>query len=278
MLAGIATHPFTYRYQQQRPGCDWLPDAVTDTTRKRQRGARRLFGHGAGIICRLLACSSEGVTHAVLLLPDDYDFYTEAPEVARQLVRDLLQDRPYYAKLALSRELKPHLHILTVQDDWIDQLCRQQVIYGSPVKSDQHLQAVAEYFSRPSDERACRPRPKEFARYEREDLALQVVDASELYLRARAQAVGGHLPRRSWTGNLPFLKATTELAVSHTSAMALHLLTLSMVALCLVLQGALPVLGVPNLYEASAARCVRPRQGSVGRVGLLVAGWPRAPP
>ncbi len=208
MLAEVHTHPLTFRYQQQRPGCDWLPDAVTDTTAKRQRGAKRLFGDGQGIISRLLAYSVGQLCHLVIPLQAGIDFYRDAPAIARKEMEQLLGQTPRYAKVSLSRSIQPHIHVLAMMPDLdnFDVQGSYGKVYCNLVETDDHLRNVARYFSRPSDERGCRPKPMDCRRYTPAQLVEQKFDASELYLQARNAAQGKPLSRLSWTTNLPRLK------------------------------------------------------------------------
>lgn len=207
MQAYSSSHPLTFQYQQRRPGSDWLPDAVTDTTAKRRRGARRLFGDGEGVLCRLLVTPHSQLYHAVVALPPDADFYFDVPALARIELERLFGDAPRYVRVARGRAAVQHGHGLVMLPDSFASPSAGQYgpLYLKKVQDDQHLQNLAEYFSRPSDERACRSKPEDLARYSREELQDQKLDASEFYLTARRAARGKRLPRRSWTSNLPRL-------------------------------------------------------------------------
>ncbi len=207
MQASSSRHPFTFQYQQRRPGSDWLPDAVTDTTAKRCRGARRLFGDGEGVICRLLVTPDSWLYHAVVALPPDVDFYFCAPALARVELERLFGRAPRYVRVARGRAGVHHLHALVMLSEPVASLTAGQYgpLYLKKVQDDRHVRNLAAYFSRPSDERACRSKPEDVARYSLEELQDQKLDASEFYLTARRAALGGRLPRRSWTSNLPRL-------------------------------------------------------------------------
>jgi hypothetical protein len=204
-------HPQTFEYQRRRlaVGTDWLPDAVTDTTAKRRRGAARLLGDGEGIIPRLLAQPHGQLHHAVVFLPIGIDFYRDAPGLGRAAVRQLFGNAPLYAKVALSRSCKPHVHVLVVLPAGFQLPCTgsNQSPYLKKVRDESHVRRLALYFSRPHDERACRYRPDNLRRYAKGELELQPLDASELYLTARQGAATRcqRLPRRSWTSMLPYL-------------------------------------------------------------------------
>ena len=211
MQASSSRHPFTFQHQQRCPGSDWLPDAVTDTTTKRRRGARRLFGDGEGVICRLLVIPDRQLYHAVVALPPDVDFYFGAPTLARAELERLFGPAPRYVKVARGRTGIHHAHILVMLPEALDlpSAGHYGPLYLNRVQDDRHLQNLAEYFSRPSDERACRGKPVDLARYSLKELQEQRLDASELYLTARraAHGQGGRLPRRSWTSNLPTINS-----------------------------------------------------------------------
>ena len=207
MQASSSRHPLTFQFQQRRPGDDWLPDPVTDTTAKRRRGARRLFGDGEGVICRLLVTPDCHMYHAVVALPDDIDFYLGAPALARTELEFLFGSAPRYIKVALGRAGRHHVHVLVMlpEPHGLPAAGRYGPLFLCRVKDDRHLRSLAEYFSRPSDERACRSKSGHPPRYSQEELREQLLDASELYLTARRAAQGERLPRRSWTSNLPKL-------------------------------------------------------------------------
>lgn len=206
-------HPLLFLWQKQRQNSDFLPDAVVDTTAKRRRKARGLFGDGAGILCRLLACEGRSLFHAVVVLPEACQLYWDAPALVRQELAELFGDAPYYVKLALSRTGRAHAHVvvaltkskhshLPVRGTWGE-------LYCEPVQSDQHLQVLASYLGRPNLEGACRPKQIEWGRYSQGELQRQQQDAAEFYLAARVEARSRglkQLPRLAWSKNLPFLK------------------------------------------------------------------------
>ena len=219
MQASRSRHPFTFQHQQRRPGSDWLPDAMTDTTAKRRRGARRLFGDGEGVICRLLVIPDRQLHHAVVALPPDADFYLGAPALAKAELEWLFGPAPRYVKVARGRTGVHHAHVLVMLPEPLNlpSAGHYGSLYLNKVQDDRHLQNLAEYFSRPSDERACRSKPEDLPRYSLKELQEQRLDASELYLAARraAQGQGERLPRRSWTSNLPTINSprrNTEVA------------------------------------------------------------------
>lgn len=205
LFAPPSTHPRAYRYQCQRPGSDWLPDAVTDTTAKRKRGARRLLGDGEGILCRLWALGGQ-LVHLVVPLPRQIDFYWEAPALARLELQRLLDAAPRYCKVALSRSARPHVHVLAVIPEGSTPPVRGTYgeVYAVPINTAEQLERLAGYFSRPNDERACRPQPKHLGRFTADELRTQQLDAAELYLSSLRW--DGRPERRSWTTHLPRLK------------------------------------------------------------------------
>lgn len=206
-------HPRLFLWQKQRPSPDFLPDAVVDTTAKRRRKARGLFGDGTGILCRLLACKGRSLFHAVVALPEACHLYWEAPALVRQELVELFGDAPHYVKLALSRTGRVHAHVVVALTE-SERLCLPArgtwgELYCEPVQSDQHLQALASYLGRPNLEGACRPKQTEWGRYSQAQLRRQQQDAAEFYLAARAEARSRgleQLPRLVWSKNLPFLK------------------------------------------------------------------------
>lgn len=204
LYASASTHPLTAEYQAQNFG--YLPDVVTDTTRKRRRKARQLFGDGAGVICRLLACPNRNIYHVVLPL-FWCDLYGTAPAVAREELQTLLGDAPRYVRLASGLEWTVHVHALVALTK-AEAAAFQKKNYCVLVKDDKHLQALAEYFSRPPLEAAARPKPEALARYTLQELAQKKLAAAEYYLVAkkRAKAEGKRLPCLSWTQHLPRLK------------------------------------------------------------------------
>ena len=234
MQASSSRHPLTFQFQQRRPGDDWLPDPVTDTTAKRRRGAKRLFGDGEGVICRLLVTPDRHMYHAVVVLPGDIDLYLDSSTLARAELELLFGPAPRYVKVARGRAGRHHVHALVMLPErhGLPPAGSHGPLYLRRVKDDRHLRSLAEYFSRPSDERACRSKPGHPPRYSLEELREQLLDAAELYLTARRAAQGQRLPRRSWTSNLPKLNSPRRIEsgaprrlsswCSGTSASPLH--------------------------------------------------------
>lgn len=211
MQANATTHPLTACYQRVRPVClwnGWLPDAVTDTTAKRRRKAKRLLGDGEGIFSRLWLVPDTLLYHLVVPLPRGLDFYLDAPALAHIELAQLLGTVPRYVRVALGRAQHRHIHVLVALHPYAT--LPSHGTYGSLhwelVQDADHLEQLADYFSRPNDERAGRPHPRDLARYTRSQLDRQRLDASELYLQARHHHTGRQLPRRSWSSHLPRLR------------------------------------------------------------------------
>lgn len=201
------THPLTFCYQQVRPVCllnGWLPDAVTDTTAKRRRKAKRLLGDGEGIFSRLWAVPNTQLHHLVVPLPRDLNFYLDAASVARTELTRLLGVAPRYVRAALGRAQHRHIHVLVALQPYatLPRHGTYGALHWELVQDAGHLEQLAEYFSRPSDERASRPHPRDLTRYTKDQLVRQRLDASETYLQARHDHGGRRLPSLSWTSHL----------------------------------------------------------------------------
>lgn len=207
-VRATARHPRTHAYQQRR-GDDWLPDPVTDTSAKRRReGLRRLLGP----ILRLCHTQHDHLAHVVVTTTwTNADFYRDAPLLARSLTARIFGHMPYYARLALSRTGTIHIHALVAMpgDARLPARGPDWHLHVTAVVDDKHLENLARYFSRPSDERACRPDYRDSRIYTVSELQEQRLAASEMYLQAKCSH-HGRLPRRSWSGNLPCLPRLTR--------------------------------------------------------------------
>lgn len=206
LRADYATHPHTYGFQTASPGrwaFGWLPDAVTDTTARRRRGAARLLDHGAGVLPRLWTLPERVLWHLVIPLPRLPDFYASVSEVGRQEIARLLPQQPALIRAALGRGGMPHLHVLVSLAANAGPPTRGTYgrIKAEAVNTAVYLENLALYFSRPADERAARPRRQETLRYSPGELARQRLDAAEAYLQARLRH--GRLPRLRWQQHIP---------------------------------------------------------------------------
>lgn len=206
LLADRVTHPRTYAFQMAQPlrrVHGWLPDAVMDTTAKRNRRARRLLGDGDGVFARLWALPGHRLFHVILCLPKGIDFYGCGPRIGRTELRFLFPSSPAVACLAYGRCGNIHVHALVALPEGETPPAGGTYgpIYAVPVVEADHLERLALYFSRPADERAARPDLKATLRYTREELEQHRLDASEMYLEARSRL--GRLPRTRWQQNIP---------------------------------------------------------------------------
>lgn len=194
---------------QARRSAAYVPDPVYDSTAKRWRGYQRLINWGRGVLCRLLAVGhGRSLYHFVLDLEGKFNFYLEGPDRARRAIAALLPEAPLYAKLALSRCQRSHVHGLAMLTDGdVQQLQATRAVTSCRlIETDKDMDDIGLYFSRPNDENACRSRPKELASYSLEALTEQTREAAERWLEAREACSTARLPRRSWTRNLPYLK------------------------------------------------------------------------
>ena len=187
--------------------CLFLPDATTDTTRKRERKAQSLLGDGVGPLARLWALAGDDLYHLVIHFPGSWDFYLESAKRIKRRLAELLGLAPRYVFVARSRTGRIHAHILVHLDsvpvDW--GLASGETLFAVRVANTAHFLALTSYLSRPHDERAAKPKPTDCARFTPEELALQLLDASEEYLEAKARAGTRHLPRLSWSSHIPAL-------------------------------------------------------------------------
>lgn len=201
LLAPHSTHPYTYGYQTARPerqANGWLPDAVTDTTAKRRRGAQRLIDFGSGVFPRLWTLSGRQLWHVVIPLPQMPDFYGCVRELGQAEMRRLFFQQPALVRAARGRSGHPHLHVAVAlpAGDVPLALGTYGRIHATAIETTKQLWTLAEYFSRPADERAARPNRKDVLRYSRAALRQQRLDAAEDYLLARLRH--GRLPRLRW--------------------------------------------------------------------------------
>ena len=184
-----------------------MPDALHDTTSKRRRKANRLKGYGQGILARLEACPGS-IYHVSFELKDCTNFYWDAPSRAKAQSQELLGDSPRYVFSALSRQRKAHVHVMVVLSPEAAAELGRQKVWHRRVEGLSHLERLAQYFSKPRDERACRPDAQDVITYDQQELAQQALDACEDLLAARCM---GRLPRGTFTAHLPLLKADKTL-------------------------------------------------------------------
>lgn len=205
LLADHTTHPRTYRFQYARPerlANGWLPDAVTDTTAKRERRAKVLLGDGCGVLPRLWVWPGCRLWHVVIPLPDDLDFYPDARRAGQAELRHLAPEAPALAQVACGRHAHLHVHALVALPEGCvpPRLGSYGSVSSRLVESAEHLHNLARYFSRPADERSSRPGRSSRRPFTPEQLRRQRLDASEMYLEARSRI--GRLPRRRWQQNI----------------------------------------------------------------------------
>ncbi|GHG01370.1 hypothetical protein GCM10017783_12030 [Deinococcus piscis] len=187
-----------------------MPDALHDTTSKRRRKATQLKGYGQGILARLTACPGS-VYHVSFELKDCTDFYWDAPVRAKAQCQELLGDSPRYVFCALSRQGKAHVHVMVVLSPEEAEELRRRKVWHRQIEGLGDLERLAQYFSKPRDERACRPDTQDVMTYDQQELAQQALDACEDLLAARRI---GRLPRGTFTAHLPLLKADKTLEPS----------------------------------------------------------------
>lgn len=215
LLANHATHPRTFAYQHARPEClvhGWLPDAVTDTSRKRQRLAQKLLNDGLGLLPRLWGLPGHQLWHVVVPLPEVTDFYANARSAGQAALRQLFPTAPALAQVAYGRSGLIHVHALVAlpQGQAPSTSSPARRLFAGQVTTAQHLSNLARYFSRPADERAARPNRLARLRYTPEVLQQQRLDAAEMYLDARAQLGMKSLSRRRWAQHVRQISAEPE--------------------------------------------------------------------
>lgn len=194
-------------YQLRSQG-HFLPDAVTDTTSKREHLARRLFGDGAGVMCRLLALPRTHLCHLVIPLPPGLHLYSDGPREGHRLLSALLPNVPCWAVVALSRAMKPHLHVIAALPKETDppKRCQYGRINIVPIVGADQLWRLATYLAKPHLEGASRTTPDDLRFYTLDQMWQQRLDAAEYYLQAKVTAGSRRLPHCSWTANLPKMK------------------------------------------------------------------------
>ena len=184
LLAEYVTHPYTYGYQTARPerrANGWLPDAVTDTTAKRRRGARRLIDLGSGVFLRLWTLSGRQLWHLVIPMPQMPDFYGCARDIGRAEMQRLFPQQPALVRAARGRSGHPHLHVAVALPAGDRPLVVGTYgrIHATAIETTKQLWNLAEYFSRPADERAARPNRQDVLRYSRAALRQHRLNAAE---------------------------------------------------------------------------------------------------
>lgn len=199
--ADPTTHPRTYQYQL-RHGTEYAPDPLYDTTSKRRRRAKRLWGDGQGISARLFLLPGK-LHHLIVGIEGCDDFYRDGPRLAQQQLQAILGNAPRYVTVARSRKDKVHAHVVVALGLEDPKQLRKAGCWLTPVKGARGLERLMAYLSKPRDERACRPDKNDVLNYSAEELEQQRLDACELLLAARAK---GRLPRGSFTTHLPRLK------------------------------------------------------------------------
>ena len=193
------------RYGQ---GCPYLPDAVKDTTNRRRRRAAILLGDGCGPFSRLYSLKGGRLYHLVMKYHVEWDFYVDASSQIKLSLERLLGTAPRYVFAARSKAGVIHAHVLVhlkaVPDDWVT--TPEETLYIVPVNDDAHFTNLAEYFSRPHDERAERVNPEDLKLYTPDQLWFMRLDAAEDYLAARERHIGQRLPALSWPSYIPELR------------------------------------------------------------------------
>lgn len=157
-----------------------LPDAVTDTGRKRSRAAEP-----ATRFLELLRAEHGPLVRVAVPLPDDLDVYgAELPDLTRAVWQTFLPHVPGLARIESDRERRNHAHLIAPRRfqsalEGVPELDPWEIREALPAPS-------AAYLRKPRDARACRPRVAEVARYGLPALEAQRLDAAEDYLAARA--------------------------------------------------------------------------------------------
>ena len=186
---------------------EYLPDALTDTQRRRLIATNRRKGQGVGLLSRLIS-GTEALAHVTVPLWNGpaSDLYDHTANLrARKVAAAVVGTAPAWNKLERDPHIYLHLHILTSADAAL------LLPPGSTVESVYDAEGLMRYLSKPADARVClRPVKDERTGYTVTTLPPldeTLLEALEDYRHARACAAGRRLPRTSWTLNLPFMRA-----------------------------------------------------------------------
>lgn len=147
-----------------------------------------------GIWERLWAIGADCIYHVTVNTNWQGNLYLTCPGRARRLLRALFKSNPYTYTVARSPQGMVHIHVTAVLESpptsgYLSQY--DVTLFVKKVTSIEHLWNLAEYFSRPHDERAARPKRWDKSNYWRhrqyagDARKSELYDAAELYLRTK---------------------------------------------------------------------------------------------
>ncbi|TSA78945.1 hypothetical protein FNU79_18590 [Deinococcus detaillensis] len=181
---------------------DFIPDDLQDSTYLRGKRAGKMFGHGAGLACRLLSATDHRLKLVTVQLGKSTPAALYDPAVnknARTVSHAVFGKWPVWAKLERGPECGLHLHLLGAADALLLLPPHSSVKDVEPTDAD--YRRLLGYLSKPGDARACMVKlgPQRYGKPDPLLLAAAVID----YRTARADH---RLPSLSWTYNVPRLK------------------------------------------------------------------------
>jgi len=238
-------------YRERNPfrlNSTYVPDAVTDTSRRRNLKAARWEGDGCGVAARLYA-ACDGEFQLVTLSLGKLELYSpQTYTFARDFVDIVAKGKPYFAKLECSRSGEVHVHIVLSTHATLPRGFGKR-LHSKPVTD---FRGLLRYLAKPMDARACRLRTHELEplirglpEHEVSDCLSEIKGvereaAAEEYLAAREKH--GRLPPMTCWGNvpriLPFVAEVATLSlevVKSPTHVPLEPLPLPMVAFMLCL-------------------------------------------
>ena len=199
-------------YRERNPfrlNSTYVPDAVTDTSRRRDLKAARWEGDGCGVAARLYA-ACDGEFQLVTLSLGKLELYSpQTYTFARDFVDIVAKGKPYFAKLECSRSGEVHVHIVLSSHAILPRGFGKR-LHSKPVTD---FRGLLRYLAKPMDARACRLRTHELEPFIRGLPEHEVSDwlseikgvereaAAEEYLAAREKY--GRLSPMTWWGNVP---------------------------------------------------------------------------
>ena len=200
-------------YRERNPfrlNSTYVPDAVTDTSRRRDLKAARWEGDGCGVAARLyVAC--DGEFQLVTLVLGKLELYSpQTYASARDFVDILVKGKPYMAKLECSRNGEVHAHVVLSAHAILSRGFGKR-LHSKPVTD---FRGLLRYLAKPMDARACRLRNHEIGPFieglvDKREIATRLKEveqegreiAAEEYLAAREKY--GRLSPMTWWGNIP---------------------------------------------------------------------------
>jgi hypothetical protein len=188
---------------------DFIPDDLQDSKYERTQQAKRMFGDGDGLACRLLSATDHRLKFTTVPLGPGTpaELYShKTNKHARTISRAVFGRSPVWTKLELGLDGGLHLHMLGAADAPLMLPKGSNVQDVKPTDAD--YRRVLGYMSKPADARACLVKygPQRYSEKANRTLLAEAILDYQL-----ARVTAGRLPRLTWTHNLPQLKPDAAL-------------------------------------------------------------------